>query len=456
VATGGDDKVVRLWDPATGRQLRECTGHTQAVNSLAFSADGKLLATASKTASIRVWDPQTGKELRRFGQPMQQPRGSVLAFAPDGKTLAATGDTLTLWDATSGQLLSRAGRFTNGTAVAFSPDGKLLTTGEVTLCVHEAATGKLLPFDLQPPPRNPAWYVHGISFSPDSKLVASPRGILGAATGKEVCWFEPGSYHASAVAFSPDGRTVAVADLEHAIYCGPWMVRLWEVSSGQVRHTFPVPSGKVHAVAFTPDGKAVVTAHADGTALVWDVFGREDTRPRANLTPSRLEAFWGDLAGTPTRAYRGLGELLRDPEPATAFLRGKVQALPDPEPAHLRHLVADLGDKRFAVRERAHAELAKLREFAEPALREGLRVKLPLEAQRRVEGLLNRLDQEPAGSERLRLVRAIEVLEHIGNQEARQLLAMLAQPSRPVRLAAEARAALGRLSTRSSATPPKM
>ncbi len=129
LATASGDGTARLWDPATGECLRTLAGHTNTVWGVAFRPDGRLLATASSDKTARLWDPATGECLRTLTGHTRWVYG--VAFSPDGRLLATTSDagTARLWDpATGGCLRTLAGHTNTVNGVAFSPDGRLLAT----------------------------------------------------------------------------------------------------------------------------------------------------------------------------------------------------------------------------------------------------------------------------------------------------------------------------------------
>ncbi len=171
LASAGQDKKVRLWDRATGQQLRTLTSHTATVHSVAFSPDGRLLASASNDDTIQLWDPATGQQLRTLTGPTAGVRS--VAFSPDGRLLASGGygdPHVQLWDPATGQQLRTLADQSLVESVAFSPDGRLLASagydGKVQL--WESATGRYL--------RVLTGHTSGIwsvAFSPDGQLLAS-------------------------------------------------------------------------------------------------------------------------------------------------------------------------------------------------------------------------------------------------------------------------------------------
>ena len=141
----GPDNSVRLWDVSTGREVLHYGGHTHWVHGMAFSPDGRLIASCALDPSIRVWDPTTGKEWRRFTA--ERAIWNV-AFSPDARLLASAGDNLRLWDLESGW--DTGMRYADGGrgigSVAFAPDGRrLLSTGlDDAMRLWEIGTGREL------------------------------------------------------------------------------------------------------------------------------------------------------------------------------------------------------------------------------------------------------------------------------------------------------------------------
>jgi roadblock/LC7 domain-containing protein len=241
--------------------------HQGAVNAVAFSPDGKTIATASDDTTAQLWSATTGQQL---GPPLQH-QGSVtaVAFSPDGKTVA-TGSldrTARLWLAATGQPLGSPLKHQGLVyAVAFSKDGKTIATGSTdkTARLWSAATGQPLG-----PPLRHQDYVTAVTFSPDGKTIATGSGdktarLWSTATGQPLGPLLQHQDRVEAVAFSPDGKTIATASWDKT-------ARLWSAATGQpvgrpLQHTFPVVG-----VVFSPDGKTIATASQDATARIWEV-----------------------------------------------------------------------------------------------------------------------------------------------------------------------------------------
>ena len=266
VASASTDATVRLWDSATGTALQTLKGHTGHINAVAFSPDSKLVASASYDETVRLWDAATGSAL----QTLKGHTGSVkaIAFSPDGKLVASASDNkmVRLWDATTGTVLQTLKGHTGYVnAVAFSPDGKLVASASDDGMVRlwDATTGTALQTL-----KGHTEYVNAVTFSPDGKLVASASDdgtvrLWDTATGTTLQKLKGHTRYVNAVTFSPDGKLVASASTDAT-------VRLWDAATGAALQILKGHTGYVNAVAFSPDGKLVASASYDATVRLWN------------------------------------------------------------------------------------------------------------------------------------------------------------------------------------------
>jgi hypothetical protein len=236
-----------------------------------------------------------------------------------------------------------------------------------------------------------------------------------------------------ALSFSPDGWLLASCGLDGA-------VRLWESASGQERRRYQGHRSWALSIDFAPDGGRLASASLDGTAVVWQVFGPAP----AERSAVDSAALWADLTRDGITAHRAMAALIVAPRQALPLLRERLRPAVPADPRRVARLIAELDSERFAARENATRELESLGESALPALRKVLADSPSAEVHRRVEQLL----AKPAGADRLRDVRAVEALEHIGTSDAREVLQNLAKGSAEARLTREAKAALERLAKR--------
>ncbi|KAH8679631.1 vegetative incompatibility protein HET-E-1 [Tricladium varicosporioides] len=266
LASASGDETVKLWDAGSGKPLLTFKGHLAPVEAVAFSPDGKTLASASGDGTIKLWDAGSGKPL----QTLEGHSGWVeaVAFSPSGKTLASASDdrTLKLWDARSGKSLQTLkGHSAWVKAVAFSPDSKTLASasGDGTVKLWGAGPGK--PLQTLKGHSAP---VEAVAFSPSGKTLASASydrtvKLWDAGSGKPLQTLRGHSARVEAVAFSPDGNTLASAS-------GDGTVKLWDAGSGKPLQTLKGHSRSVEAVAFSPDGKTLASASDDRTVKLWD------------------------------------------------------------------------------------------------------------------------------------------------------------------------------------------
>jgi WD40 repeat protein len=322
------DHLPRLWDAATGKELRRFVGHESAVNCVLFFPGGKTLVTGGADGTIRVWDIATGKELRRIVNPTKGV--TALALAPDGKTLASGGrngdQNIYLWETTSAKLLrSWPAHAADVWVLAFSPDGKTLVSGGESngqlingtfvsrpndtygAAAWDPATanklyeiGQLVRVLVRPTP--------GRKDDPDEKDAPPPRPRYENHTDPE---------RVAALAVSADGKLLATGGYDPPHEC--WTVRLWDAATGK---EYRLDDGKsdAKAIAFSPDGKLLV-AQDEQDLVFWDVARRRRLNPRpaagrlkvplekVPLEKSPAEPRTPDLPGDPLPAPRPPGVL---------------------------------------------------------------------------------------------------------------------------------------------------
>ncbi|MFW9262264.1 NB-ARC domain-containing protein [Nostoc sp. CALU 546] len=277
IASGSDDQTVKLWNVQTGKCCKTLTGHSSRIWSVAFSpipsspclesGVGRILASGSEDKTVKLWDVQTGKCFKTL-QGHTRWIWSV-AFSPDGQTLASGSDdqTVKLWDVQTGECLKTLTEHKSWVrSVAFSHNGQILASGsdEQIVKLWDVKTGECL----QTLPAHSRW-IWSLAFSPDDKILASCSDdqtvkLWDVQTGE--CWktLQRDSSRIWSVAFSPDGQFLATGSDDQT-------VKLWDVREGKCLKIFRGHTKWIWSVVFSPDGQILASGSEDQTVKLWDV-----------------------------------------------------------------------------------------------------------------------------------------------------------------------------------------
>ncbi|TFK74133.1 WD40 repeat-like protein, partial [Pluteus cervinus] len=273
IASGSDDKTIRIWDATTGQPVtvNQLKGHSGCVTSVVYSPEGKYIASGSGDKTIRIWDATTGQLVT---SPLKEHSDLVtsVAYSPDGGRYIASGSsdkTVRIWNATTGQpVMNPLGRHSDWVnSVVYSWDGRHIASAsyDKTVRIWDATTGQPV-MNLQ---EGHSHSVNLIVYSPDGRQIASGSHdgtvrIWDATTGQPaINSLEGHSGSVYSVAYSPDGQHIASGSDDKT-------VRIWNATTG---HLVMNPLGhcdSVYSVVYSWDGRQIASGSHDGTVRIWD------------------------------------------------------------------------------------------------------------------------------------------------------------------------------------------
>ncbi|UUO17784.1 WD40 repeat domain-containing protein [Dolichospermum heterosporum] len=275
LASGSDDTIIKLWDLAT-QQHRTFAGHgeyswSRGINSLAFSPDGKFLVSGSDDKTIKLWDVNLGIEVFTFTG--HEERVNAVSFSPLGKILASGSKdkTVKLWSLETGkEVYSFKSHTDDVLSVTFSPDGKLLASGaggnDKTIKILQLAENKVKTLT-----GHSDWFggITSLAFSPDGKTLISGSQdktikLWNLETSQEIKTLSGHSDYICSVAYSPNGQIFASASKDKT-------VKLWSVASGEEISSVKCTDSVIYSITFSPDGKILAAGSGDTTITLFPI-----------------------------------------------------------------------------------------------------------------------------------------------------------------------------------------
>ena len=275
LASGSDDKIIKLWDLAT-QQHRTFAGHgeyswSRGMNSLDFSPDSKFLVSGSDDKTIKLWDVNLGIEIFTFTG--HQERVNAVSFSPLGKILASGSKDkiVKMWSLETGkEIYSFKSHTDDVLSVTFSPDGKLLASSaggnDKTIKILQLAENKVKTLT-----GHSDWFggITSLAFSPDGKTLISGSQdktikLWNLETSQEIKTLSGHSDHICAVAYSPNGQILASASKDKT-------VKLWSVASGEEISSVKCTDSVIYSIAFSPDGKILAAGSGDTTITMFPI-----------------------------------------------------------------------------------------------------------------------------------------------------------------------------------------
>ncbi len=279
VWNSGEETTAKVWEVANGTLLLTLTGHSNSINAVTFSPDGRTILTGSWDNTAKVWDAASGQELHSL-RSHSSPILSV-GFSPDAQRIAtgSADNTARVWDADSGkELFALRGHGAAINSVAFSPDGDRIVTASGDWMPGAEHTARM--WDVTRSRETLTLMNHGeairsVAFSPDGVRIVTGSAdktakVWDVASGTNLLTLTGHSNAVLSAAFSPDGRRIVTGSQDAT-------AKVWDASKGRELHTLNGHTNWIWSVAFSPDGTRIVTGSMDGTAKVWDATGGKPT-----------------------------------------------------------------------------------------------------------------------------------------------------------------------------------
>ena len=471
----GAGATIFVWNVADGKEVVRMQLPTmQIYHRLVFGPDGKTLVWCGREdVMMRIWDVATGRQLREFRQPTSPPRqtpggrklparrANFLAFSPDGKRAAYNGPSffkgLDVLDIASGKVCLSIDQAKDCRGCAFSPDGKLLAihSGNGGLCLWNAHSGERVR-ELRSNDRVAGGAFKFVVFSPDGKFLGTGGHLCdglevwNVATGKLVCAV-PGKVFFHSASFASDSQSLVCVEANGQAF-------LYHLIAEKVTYRFNPPDRLAHFATFSPDGRRLaIVAELSSQILkgrqdaiyVYDVPASALNPPAAQVDDAAMDKLWAQLSSANDLRLQRVQQALRAaPQATVALFRRKLPAVTKEQQQKVEQWLAQLDARAFTERDHALQELTRVAfEFA-PLLEARKKQAGPGEVRNRLTFILDQMKSAPVPEAIVKQERALKLLEQIATPAAKTLLTDLAAGAMDARLTVQARAALARQTKR--------
>jgi WD40 repeat protein len=272
LASGGNDRTIRIWGLIEGKPVRSLHGHVGAVRTVSWSPDGRRLASGADDDTVRVWDVATSEQ--RLSVPVQTRQFPAVVWSPDGERLALSKNkaTVNVVDANTGLELASLDTEEDEriTSLSWSPNGQYLATG---IRFRSAMVFNVTSGSREFSVSSFQGQVYDVAWSPDGQLLAYGQGahvVVYSLDKRET--ISGHSEHKGAVrslSWSPDGRRLASAATDLTI-------RIWDLATKETMATLFGHGGSVESVVWSPDGSQLASTGEDGTIKIWEATRRRE------------------------------------------------------------------------------------------------------------------------------------------------------------------------------------
>lgn len=274
VASGSKDNTVKLWDVESGKPIWTFQGHKDEVWSINFSPDGNYIASGSADKTIKIWKIKEKKEIATFYG--HNSGVSSIAYSTDGKYIVSGSGNgvIILWEAKNGKQSWRVTGHTDSvTSVSFSHDGRFIVSGSVdkSIKLWDSNSGRLLKTFLGH--KN---YITSVGFTIDDRFIVSGSydktvKLWDFFSGKDIWTFEGHTDVVTSISVAKDGRHLLSGSRDKTL-------KLWDLTTGKYKSTFTGHFFWINSVCFSPDGKYAISGSADNTLRLWSVINGKEIR----------------------------------------------------------------------------------------------------------------------------------------------------------------------------------